>query len=167
MRAIGSARRRWTTTTGAVFGALVWLGCNTPTGPGDLQTELDVQRARWNRSGIVNYQLTLLRSQTFTASAPLNAIATTPVVVQVRDGRVVQRTFATTGIAVEASLAETWPTVDGLFDLIQAAIDQQAVGLAVRYDEEFDYPSSIQIDFVAGRADDEQTIRVLGFTPFD
>jgi|GEM_PF-1252618 hypothetical protein len=141
---------------------LLTAGCGDSTGPTDPQTELNANRALWNRSGIVSYRMTLIRTIGSDDPAMASLIGTAPILVEVRDGQVAQRTFAASGVPLGEQFALTFPAVPGLFDRIQQAIDQQAIGLAVRYDETLGFPVSIQIDVLAG-AGDEETIRVIEF----
>ena len=55
-------------------------------------------------------------------------------------------------------------SVPGLFDLIDEAIRRDVAGLGVRYNSEFGYPESIQIDWLAGAVDDEVSYRITDFT---
>lgn len=136
--------------------------CSDSTGPTDPQTELNASRALWDRSGIVSYRMTLIRTIGSDDPAMASLVGTTPVLIEVRNGQVEQRIFATSGLPLGEQFAPTFPAVPGLFDRIQQAIDQQAIGLAVRYDETLGFPVSIQIDVLAG-AGDEETIRVIEF----
>ncbi len=136
--------------------------CGDSTGPTDPQTELNANRALWNRSGIVSYRMTMIRTIASDDPAMASLVGTTPILIQVRDGQVEQRIFATSGVPLGDQFAPTFPAVPGLFDRIQQAIDQQAIGLAVRYDATYGFPVSIQIDVLAG-AGDEETIRVIEF----
>lgn len=142
--------------------AVLVTACSDSTGPTDPQTELNANRALWNRSGIVNYRMTMIRTIGNDDPAMASLVGTTPILIEVRDGQVEQRIFATSGVPLGDQFAATFPAVPGLFDRIQQAIDQQAIGLAVRYDETLGFPVSIQIDVLVG-AGDEETIRVIEF----
>ena len=85
-----------------------------------------------------------------------------PVVVEVRDGVVSERTYAS-GISVDPQYSDLFTSVPGLFDLIDEAIRRDAAGLAVRYNASYGYPESIQIDWVAGAVDDEVSYRITDF----
>ena len=47
------------------------------------------------------------------------------------------------------------PTIDGLFEIIQHAIDSDAAILSVEYDSTYGYPIDIQIDYDKQTIDDE------------
>jgi len=54
------------------------------------------------------------------------------VVVSVRDANIIDGvTFSETGTPVDQSDFDRYETIDGLFDLLQAAIDQDAFSISV------------------------------------
>ena len=136
---------------------LALAGCTESTGPSDPSTALALSRARWFRSGITDYQFTIAR---VCECAPESS---GPVVVEVRDGLVEERTYVS-GVSVDPQFSDLFTSVPGLFDLIGEAIRRDAAGLAVRYNPEFGYPESIQIDWMAGAIDDEVSYHVTDFT---
>lgn len=135
---------------------LALAGCTSSSGPTDPVTALAFSRARWFNAGISDYQFTIAR-----VCECLPEMAG-PVVVEVRGGAVVERTYAS-GTSVDPQYADLFTAVPGLFDLIDEAIRRDAAGLAVRYNAEYGYPESIQIDWVAGAVDDEVSYRITDF----
>jgi hypothetical protein len=131
-------------------------GCTGSTGPTDPATELASSRARWFSRGVSDYQFTIAR---VCECAPESA---GPVVVEVRDGVVSERKYAS-GTSVDPQYSDLFTSVPGLFDLIDEAIRRDAAGLAVRYNGTFGYPESIQIDWLAGAVDDEVSYRITDF----
>jgi hypothetical protein len=77
------------------------------------------------------------------------------VVVTVRNGQVESRRYEDTGADVPAEFAPAYPTVDGLFAVIEEAIAEQAAAVDVLYDAARGFPVSIQIDGSPMIADDE------------
>jgi hypothetical protein len=136
---------------------LALAGCSGSTGPTDASTALAQSRVRWSRTGIIDYQFTIARVCECTPESA------GPVVVEVRDGLVVEQKYAS-GVSVDPQYSDLFTSVPGLFDLIDEAIRREAAGLAVRYNPDFGYPESIQIDWVAGAVDDEVSYRVTNFT---
>lgn len=132
--------------------------CGTPTGPGDQAEFLSRNMALWARKGPASYQYTLARS------CECLPEVTQPVTIMVRDLVVTQRHYLT-GIPVDPQYDALFSSVPGLFDLIQQALDGNAPGVAVRYNRQLGYPESIQIDWVAGTADDEVSYRISDFGP--
>ncbi len=135
---------------------LAVAGCTSSSGPTDPATALALSRARWFNAGISDYQFTIAR-----VCECLPEMAG-PVVVEVRGGAVAERTYAS-GTSVDPQYADLFTAVPGLFDLIDEAIRRDAAGLAVRYNSEYAYPESIQIDWVAGAVDDEVSYRITDF----
>ena len=124
----------------------------------EAQTELNRQRRQWRAQEIGSYSYTVRR---ICFCAPP---FTDPVLVRVRDGRVEGRSFVESGGAVDPTQAQHWPAVDGLFDLIQDAIDRDADAIAVEYHPQLGYPTSISIDYSQMMADEELSITAEGLT---
>ena len=131
--------------------------CSSSTDPSDETQALALSRARWYGSGIADYQFTIARLCECTPES------VGPVVVEVRDGQVAERKYAS-GSTVDPQYADLFTDVPGLFELIDEAIRRDAAGLAVRYNSAYGYPESIQIDWVAGTVDDEVSYRITDFT---
>ena len=131
--------------------------CSGSTDPTDAATALAEARARWARSGVADYQYTITRG------CECSPESVGPVVIEVRNHQVQTRRYLT-GTAVDPQFAELFAAVPGLFDLIDEAIQEPAAGLAVRYNEAYGYPETIQIDWVAGVADDEVSYHISDFT---
>ena len=74
---------------------------------------------------------------------------------------VTSRVYADDGTPVPAQHAESFPTVDGLFQLILDAIEDDADEIDVVYDPDTGVPLEIAIDFIEMAADDELTVRVV------
>jgi hypothetical protein len=121
---------------------------------------LERHRALWLAAGISSYRYSLERS-CFCQRESLG-----PVVIEVRRGEVETRRYAT-GAPVDPQFAEIFTTIPGLFDLIESALDLPAAAVSVRYHRVLGYPQSIQIDWLAGAADDEVSYRITGFTVLD
>ncbi|MCZ6867419.1 MAG: DUF6174 domain-containing protein [Chloroflexi bacterium] len=121
---------------------------------GTAQRELDKNRQIWESQGLTDYRMAF---QWFCFCVP-EYVA--PVVVSVRDTNTIDGvTFSETGAPVDPSSFDRYETVDGLFDLIQAAIDQNAFSISVEYDPELGYPAGASIDYQRLVIDEER-----GFT---
>jgi Family of unknown function (DUF6174) len=138
---------------------LLWAltACSDGTGPTDAATALALNRAKWFGAGISDYQFTIERG----CDCVPESVG--PVVIEVRANAVQNRRYLS-GIPVDPQFEDLFTAVPGLFDIIEQAIRQPAVGLAVRYNPEFGYPESIQIDWLAGVVDDEVSYSVTDFT---
>ncbi|MFN0098006.1 MAG: DUF6174 domain-containing protein [Gemmatimonadaceae bacterium] len=79
----------------------------------------------------------------------------TNVRVTVRDDVVISARVISTGEELPPAERAQIPTIDGLFDIIDAAIDQDAHDLRVEYDRSMGFPQSIILDYKEMIADDE------------
>jgi hypothetical protein len=140
-----------------------WPTGRPPTPPGDpsdpAKTEVEVQRELWESRGVANYRYTLQRT---VFSGPQYTDA---VVVEVRNGLVVSRTYAGSGAPVTVpDAAAWWPAIDGLFDIIE---DARAAGAAVAqatYDPVYGFPTWGTFDGNPGLADDEHSFTAGSFS---
>lgn len=149
---------RWSRFPWALLPTLIVLaGCSDATGPDDAAALLEHNRAVWSSAGVTDYRYTITRSCECTPESA------GPVTVEVRNGLVVDRRYES-GAAVSPQYSEVFTTVPGLFDIIEGAVALPAASLSVRYHEDYGYPESIAIDWVAGAVDDEVSYRVGSFT---
>jgi hypothetical protein len=88
------------------------------------------------------------------------------VEVVVRSAAVESRTYETTGEPVEPSLAGLFPSVQGLFDVVEDGIEREAERVEVEYDP-LGFPRRVLIDVDLRTADDEALFEVTGFVPQD
>ena len=118
----------------------------------EAQAQLNRQRRHWRAQEIGDYSFTVRRlcycPETYTS----------PVVVRVSDGEVRDLAYEGSGEAVAPEHAQFWPAVEGLFDLVQDAIDRDADSLRVDYHPLLGYPISIQIDYEEMMVDEELTV---------
>jgi hypothetical protein len=142
----------------AVLG-LSAAGCGL-TGPSDAldreRERLNQARAQWRSQGFPDYRYTFQRS-CFCAPASLE-----PAVVTVRGGAVVAVDRVTDGAVLDPSF---YYTVEGLFGLLEEAIDGDAAELRVEYDAALGYPRSAFIDRSAMIADEELGFEVSNLQP--
>jgi hypothetical protein len=143
-----------------VVAASVWSCSDSESDEWErVRAELERNRERWAERGFPDYDLTLRRL----CFCPPELVR--PVVVAVRDGEIASVTFTETGEPVDPEFARFFPDVEGLFDLVQDAIDRDADSLVVDYDAALGYPAAISIDYEAGIADEELSFRVDSLTP--
>jgi len=144
-------------TFACLAAAAATLGaCDGPTAPG---WQLQVARLKWERTRPAAYTFSIARW----CYCMQEGIG--PVIVSVRDGVVESRTYAGSGAAVGPTYADFFPTVDGLFELIEDARRQGADAIDVTYDPALGFPVVISIDYVRAAADDEITYRATDFHP--
>ena len=131
-------------TIGALL--VVVSACSSTSGPA---AEFAAARQRWNERGPTSYVVTVRRS------CECLPEAAGPVAVTVRAGAVQSRVYTASGNAVSAQFQELFPTVDGLFALIESARRQKVHQLIVEYDDAMGYPVRVSIDFDRNHVDDE------------
>ena len=85
-----------------------------------------------------------------------------PVTITVRSGNIAAVASVANGSPREAS---TYQTVEGLFDQIQRAIDQDAASIRAEYDRTRGHPTSVYIDLDQRIADEEISFETTGLTP--
>ena len=153
-RTVGVA---WLAACVALAGALA--GCSGGGGGAAVsgpQAELSRSRSVWQGRRIASYRYTF-RHGCFCAPSTVE-----PVVIEVRNGASVSVTTLA-GDAVDRSLYDGFDTIDKLFALMQATLDNRGkIGSAV-YDSQFGLPTDAFLDPLPMAADDELTIEVSDF----
>ena len=116
-------------------------------------------RSFWEGQRPASYRITVSRS------CECMSETSAPAVVEVTNGVVTSRHYVHTGEPVPPQYAGSFPTIDGLFEIIEAARRDRVARLDVTYDPTYGYPSRISIDHVANMVDDEVVISARGFEP--
>ena len=70
------------------------------------------------------------------------------------------------GEPLKEDISNTILTIDGVFDLIQDAIDTNAVSIDVTFDEMYGYPADVVIDYDDMIADEEYYLTIDAFSPY-
>lgn len=121
----------------------------------DLEDEIAAHRAQWVAERPQTYQYDVEH----VCYCPEEAMG--PVRVIVSGEEVVSRTYVDDGSAVSEHLAPFFPSVDGLFDVLQEAVDQDADQIHVSWDAETGIPREFFIDYSVSMADEEQGYTVV------
>jgi hypothetical protein len=111
--------------------------------------ELEGARSRWEMVGPAAYRTT----QTHVCFCGTEVRG--PVVVRVSAAGTT-RTYVSDGRTVPAHLEQFFPTVEGLFDEIEEALEQGADEVRVTYDPTTGAPLDVFIDYSERTADEEQ-----------
>lgn len=119
--------------------------------------ELAWARKRWRREAPRDYSYDFERY--CQCGADLSRTAT----VRVRNGAVVEVVWADDGSPVPHQYRSAYRTIDGLFEIIGDAINDDADYIDVDYDSRYGFPRSASIDYTFGWADDELSFRVRRF----
>jgi hypothetical protein len=120
-----------------LFSLAVSVALASCSGPTDTRDTLAAARARWTSRGPASYSVTIVRM------CECLPEMSGPVVLTVRNGTVESRLYANDA-AVSAAYAPLFPPVEGLFDIVDGAIDGEET-LSVSYDEQFGFPTRIAI----------------------
>jgi hypothetical protein len=115
----------------------------------ELQRDLSRNRRLWDAQQVDDYRYVARRN----CFCPMEVVS--PVVVEVRDGEIASIHYQESGEPVAVTYAGLWLPMEGVFDIIQDAIDQEAVEVNVGYDAEFGFPRQIGIDYSENVVDEE------------
>ena len=150
-------------STRTLLGAFALLpalaACVDITGVDDLtreQSELDRNWDRFQRNAPLSY------SYAVRISCNCPSGVTRPVTVWVDRGSVEYLYYEDDGRAVPLSYANSFLSIEQLFDEIQAAIDEQADYIDVDYDFTYGYPTNVYIDYDRRVADEELSLTSRG-----
>ena len=134
--------------------------CTVITGPdGELrreQRDLSYARRTWSSNGIDDYEFVVRRD----CYCMMGGVA---VRVTVRNWTIVSREIESSGVAVPPSMAFYYPSIDGIFSIIQDAIDERADDISTRYDARYGFPTDVYIDYDRRAADEEDGYTLLRF----
>jgi hypothetical protein len=136
---------------------LAVVACSQLTEPERVASDLAMAKRRWAATAPASYQYT------FSRSCFCLVEFTRPVVVTVRNGTVESVHYADTGAPVAPSLVPGYPTIEGVFALVDEALVKHAASVTAEYDPARGYPVRIFIDFIAAAVDDEMAYRIRDF----
>ena len=155
-------------STRALLGGAMLLpvlaACENATGTDDLdraQRALDRNWDRFESSAPPSY------SYTVRINCECSSDVTRPVVVWVDRGFVEYLYYEDDGRSVPFSIADSFPSVEELFDAIQDAIDQDADLIDVEYDATYGYPTSVYIDYDRRVVDEELSLTARDLERWD
>ncbi len=80
--------------------------------------------------------------------------------VRVQGTVAVERVYVDSGDPVPAAMADQFPRVDGLFDIVASALAGDAHEVRVTYDPVLEVPTDFWIDYLENAADEELGMRV-------
>lgn len=141
----------------ALLLAAALAGCTGSIAGPDILA-FDVAAERWAREGPANYVYVLRRS----CFCILEAVR--PVRITVHNRIVVSRRYDDDDSPVDATFASSFPTVEGVFEIVRNALSN-ADHVAARYDGTLGYPYDVRIDYIANAVDDELTLEITGLRP--
>lgn len=132
-------------------------GVTNPSGPhAEEQVRLSEARAKWRFQGISDY------TYVFSRSCFCVPEVREPATVTVRNRTVVSAANVSNGVPRDPS---AYYSVEGLFGLVQDAIDRNAATIRTTYDSSQGYLTSAYFDFDERIADEEFSVEARALTP--
>ncbi len=131
------------------------VACSDQGPPPGLSDEIEVNRAVWRANRPASYRYSIHR-QCF-----CGAEARGPVEVEVSGSTVVGRVYVDTGEAVPRDFASVFPSVDGLFDVLEDAVARRADEIQVVWDPTTGIPMDFFIDYSREIADEESGYEIV------
>lgn len=128
----------------------------------DVQGEFDVNRALWDAAAISDYSMTFQRLCRF-----CGVEFAIPVRITVRGDTIYEVTDLDTGTPVAQPVTGAFLTIDGVFDVIRDAIDQNAVEIDVSYNNMLGYPTDVAIDLSRSMFNDETQFQIREFAELE
>lgn len=147
-----------TRTVRAAFAAstiLLLLACSDAGPEPGLDDELRVHRALWLATRPAAYRYTVERLCFCTPESR------GPARVRVSGATVVERRYAPGGDPVPTDLAHVFPAVDGLFEVLDDALQRGADEVRVTWDPDTGVPIDLWIDYDQRLADEELGYHVV------
>ncbi len=140
----------------ALLALLIGASCTEPT---KADAEVAAARARWTAGRPASYQFSLVVG----CFCPTEV--TRKVVIVVNGTTVVSRNYADDGTPVAAQFASSFPSIDGLFDIVVDARNRRAAQSDATFDGTLGYPIQISLDYELRAADDELYFTLSDFLP--
>ena len=117
----------------------------------DIQSRLDNNRKKWDSEMVSNYQFD------FQWSCYCIVDFVAQVNITVRDNQIHSAAFVEGDVPIPHDIAiERYQAMDGLFDLLQSAIDANAHTISAKYHFDLGYPTEVWIDYEERTADEER-----------
>jgi hypothetical protein len=142
-----------------IAGLSVLVSCSDPFDSGE-QRDLERAQARWNEAGLLDYQVEVRLGCFCQASLPVFSRLT------VQAGQVVAAEPVTPTPGAEGIPLDAWPTVSGVFELIESASHQSNyTGIEARYDSTLGYPTRLELRCKADVLDCGSLYELQNLTP--
>ena len=154
-----------TILTGVAASLVACVATTPPSGlpggvsaPDSTREALDAARARWNDAALDDYRFV------FSNSCFCPEDVRGPFTITVRDGAVQEVLFDGRVVPPDP---RRHPTVDDVFDRLEAAFDRDADAVQVTYDGALGYPTSAYVDYEAMATDEEERYELRDLAPLD
>jgi hypothetical protein len=132
-------------------------GCDVVSAGPEDHSDFARARKRWEDNRPASYEFTL------SIGCFCGPEIRRPVIVAVSGTSVVSRTYADNGTPYSGPSASSFPSIDGLLDIIAEARSRTTSRVEATYDGTLGYPVSAYIDHIIMAADDEIGYSVSSF----
>lgn len=144
---MGSVRRVGRHSLTLALATAVGVACSDM---GGVSTRLQAHRMAWEALDVRSYDYTL------DISCECLSAVTSPVRLQVRAGVITSLSYVYSGEPVAEEYRRFFPTIDGLFGVLQDALEYGADSISVEYDSVLHFPRTVFIDYDRPSVDDEK-----------
>ncbi len=120
----------------------------------DIAAELQANKDKWLSKNIKEYQIEMQKI------CYCDPDAVRMMIFQISNDEIKEVLYADTGEAVNPSYYNDSNTIEGLFALVEQALNEKPEDIIIAYDEEFGYIKQVTVDYKANLADDEFTFIV-------
>lgn len=139
----------------ALLALVTTASCSDQGPPAGIADEIEANFVLWEATRPASYRYTLER-QCFCAVEWRG-----PVVVEVVGDSVVARRYADTGAPVTGDAASVFPSIEGLYEILEDAVDAGAHQIQVTWDSASGLPLGFWIDYDQALADEEQGYQIV------
>ena len=139
------------------FAVLALSACTSSSSPEEV--ELEAKRTMFHEHMANSYEFTWRQSCECTQETA------GPMRITVSNGAITSAAYVETSLPVPANVRQHLLTIDGIFDKIQDAIDDDAHMVTVVYDTELGFPSSVAVDYDELVADEELSLTITNLVP--
>lgn len=119
----------------------------------DIQSKLDQNRRKWTSATASHYQFNFR----WLCHCPF---LIEPVNISVRANRIVDVAFVADDVPFAVRSVRHYRTIEGLFNLLQAGIDNNVHAISAEYHPELGYPVKAFIDYEADAVDEERAFEI-------
>jgi hypothetical protein len=123
--------------------------------------ELGTKREQFSQSLNGSYRFTWRRS------CECSQETTTPIRITVQQGNIISAINLETNQPVATETLQGLTTIEGVFDTIEDAYNENAAVISVTYDPTSSFPASVGIDYSLQIADEEFSLQISDVISFD
>jgi len=122
-------------------------------------SKLAAARAKWGGHHVADYVVTWQRSCECIEDAVRR------IEIHAQGGSIIDARFVDDQSVVGEPVRGGLSSIDGVFDRIQHALDDEADEVSVDYDPTWGFPGLVFIDYSRGQADEEFQLHLSSFAP--